>query len=100
MNDTTRRFWNEIRKIKSKAKSKNPPQIDNVCGNENVANLFAEKFESLYNSVPFNVDEMYKLVNDVNHRINSESIPANSWVISPEVIKTAISKIKAEKNRR
>ena len=42
-------FWNIVKKASSVGKSV-PSSIDGVCGADNLANSFADKYESLYNS--------------------------------------------------
>ena len=43
-------FWEVIRKSKYKGNKTNPSIIDNICGDQNIANHFKIKFCDLYNS--------------------------------------------------
>ena len=43
-------FWNIVRKIKSNKNDLNPSVIDNISGNNNIANLFKDKYQSIYNT--------------------------------------------------
>ena len=68
-----RDFWTEIRKIRG-----NSSGIPNVCdgqsGDENIASLFHEKYERLYNSVSYNVNEMKTMKADLNCSIMDHCI--------------------------
>ena len=56
-------LWTETRKIR-KELSESPNCMDNVSSNENISELFAEKYSNLYNSVSFNEDELEVILND------------------------------------
>ena len=53
-------FWKETNKIKHRLKAI-PTHIDSVNGMENIANLFADKQEALYQSVGYNEDDLRQL---------------------------------------
>ena len=44
------KFWEVIRRIKYKKNNLNSTIIDNVCGDQNIADLFKNKYAELYNS--------------------------------------------------
>ena len=45
-----RDLWKEVKKVSGKTNSL-PNVMDNVIGDGNIADLFAEKYSDLYNSV-------------------------------------------------
>ena len=53
-------LWSEVRKIKGQANYV-PFNIDIVCGDGNIANLFAKKFSGLYNSAGYSDEDMMKI---------------------------------------
>ena len=52
-----RDMWSELRRIKGRNKFL-PSSIDGVVGDEKIAQLFSDKYNHLYNSVSYDVDEM------------------------------------------
>ncbi len=57
LNNCTGTFWREAKKIHPK-KIFYPNQADEAIGVQNINNVFASKFDKLYNSVSYNVDNM------------------------------------------
>ncbi len=55
-----RNFWREARKINPKKKTI-PNTIDGVKGAKKISEMFADKHNGLYNSVPYDVDAMNKI---------------------------------------
>ena len=43
------RFWRDVKRLQNRGASSNAPVVDGVCGNYNIANRFASKFQSLLN---------------------------------------------------
>ena len=54
-------FWANVRIVKG-AKTNIPTTVDTSVGNKDICELFAEKYEALYNSVPYNDTEMGELL--------------------------------------
>ena len=52
-----RQFWLEVKKIENK-NTLSSQCINNISGNENIANLFLNKYNQLYNSVHYDDTEM------------------------------------------
>ena len=50
-------FWKELRKINPTLRNI-PDTVDGVTGSSNIAEHFAKKYESLYNSVPTKKSEL------------------------------------------
>ena len=59
--NNSRDLWKEVHKVRDKSKV-NSQCIDDVTGNENIAELFADKYKVLYNSVCSNNDQLKELL--------------------------------------
>ena len=62
-------FWANMKKVKG-VKSNLPFSVDSVVGQEKISNLFASKYEQLYKSVPYNVENMNKLKAKIDSNVN------------------------------
>jgi hypothetical protein len=58
LNNDSRNFFKEAKKMRSGGKGKLPYTVDNVTGNDEISNVFAEKFKSIFNSVNYCSSEM------------------------------------------
>ena len=58
-------FWNIVRKT-SRVGNSIPSSIDGICGVDNIANTFADKYESLYNSAVSSDSELSQIHNDLH----------------------------------
>jgi hypothetical protein len=70
-NSNCRSFWNEVLKLNHKFHA-TPNTIDCVLGNEDISQVFANKYQSLYNSVSYDNDAMCKLMLKLNDLIENE----------------------------
>ena len=66
-----RNFWSEVKKVFGK-QNQLPNVVEDAQGDEDISHLFCDKYSNLYNSVPYDEDEMnnFKLklktmINDV-----------------------------------
>ena len=57
LKNRTSNFWSEVRKFKP-SNNKCSNAIDDCVGAQEISDLFAEKYESLYNSVSFKKEDM------------------------------------------
>ena len=64
----SRGVWPEVRKIKGK-KGKMACSMDDCNDNDDIANIFSEKYMELYNSVPYDTSEMKSIESSVLSRI-------------------------------
>ena len=64
-----RDFWGEIRKVGG-CNTTLPNSIDNIAGDQDIADLFANKFSQLYTSVPYDKGSMC----DLKRQIRSDII--------------------------
>ena len=62
-------LWSEVRSMKGK-KTSLPAVVDNVRGENNIADLFADKYEKLYTSVKYSEHEMNCIYEDVNELLS------------------------------
>src|SRR5664279_3682608 len=65
LNNSTRDFWSEVKRIRS-SKSGTSCIVDGQTEAISIARLFADKYRDLYTSVPYDVNEMHCIQNDVN----------------------------------
>src|SRR5664279_1881477 len=61
----TRDFWSEVKRSRS-SKSGTSCIVDGQTEAISIAKLFADKYRDLYTSVPYDVNEMHCIQNDVN----------------------------------
>ena len=99
---TLKQFWLEVKKIRNK-NTLSSQCIDNISGDENIANLFLHKYNQLYNSVHYDDTEMSTLcdenVNDIHvHCIANPSKHKHTHCITVEQVKFAINKLKPGKS--
>ena len=100
LNKNVNNFWKGVKNV-SGVKSGLPSTVDNVNGEENISNLFANKYNAVYNSVSYDVDDMtnllFSLENDICQKCNSSECYYNH-VISVEQINSAIKLLKPHKS--
>ncbi len=58
-------FWDEAKKCRPR-KSNLPNTVGGIQGEENISGVFAKKFETLYNSAPYDRDDIHWLLNVMN----------------------------------
>ena len=93
-------FWQEVRKMKG-VKAHLANTVDDITGEDNICDLFSEKYETLLNSVSYNVDEMSCILNSIDNNIMSSccnnSCHSNHVICTSEVI-DAIKELKPNKS--
>ena len=90
-----RNFWDEMKKI-NPCKRNNPPHIDGYTEPEAIAQLFADKYENLYNSVPSDAESITDIKCDVNVLI--ETYGFSDGIIDTEFLMKAVKKLKMKKS--
>lgn len=73
LSNNHKEFWDEVSKNR-RTKSTYPNSVDNISGPENIAELFANKSEDLYNCVSYNADEMAELYDEICNDIASHEL--------------------------
>ena len=98
-NSSCRDFWDEVQRKKHGGRTV-PASIEGVHGDAGICDMFAKKYDDLYNSVPFNVDEMDELCNHIDSLIDSKCRSNMCYsdhnVCVPDVIK-AVRQLKRGK---
>ena len=60
-NNNDRDLWQEVKQLKQTNRSV-PNVMDNVSGADDIISLFTNKFKNLYNSVGFEIEDLYLLL--------------------------------------
>ena len=71
-----RELWNEVKKISS-TNNKLPTAMDGCTNTDEISNIFAEKYENLYNFVEYQSQDLERLTKDIEQRILS-GCPTNA----------------------
>jgi len=95
INNNTRNFWTEVNKIKGCNKGGVSNVVDGLSDCNQIANLFADKYEELYSSVVYNSDEMDAIKLDVNAAVDCFS---RDCVVSFNDVSEAVNCLKFGKN--
>ena len=85
-----RNLFSEIRSMKGNNKI-NVPCVDDCRDDDNISRMFGEKYERLYNSVPYDIDEMTELKCSINTMLDKESC---RYSVSSEDVANAVSHLK------
>ena len=72
LSDGSRGVWSEVRKIKGE-KGKMACSMDGCNDNDDIANIFSDKYMELYNSVTYDTSEMKSIESSVLSRILNSS---------------------------
>ena len=91
-------FWSEVKRTLGHSKSL-PNTVDGMQGNEQIASLFKDKYDQLYNSVGYNVQQMAALQREIDAILsNSNSRYGRFAEITVDDIEQSISLIKSGKS--
>ena len=88
-------LWDEVEKM-SKTSNNLPSIIDEKTETEEISNIFAEKYDALYNSVSYSLNDLGKLTKDIDARID-DGCTNHSHTITVKEVKDALSKLKLGK---
>ena len=95
MSNHSRNLWSEVRKVKGR-NSKISSNVDGSCDSKKITELFSEKYKHLYNSVPYNIDDMHAIESTIFERLhNCENV---KYVISHSDVINAVSHLKNGKS--
>ena len=93
-NNRGRDFWSEVKKIRN-SRSSRSSMIDGECDPIAIGSLFSEKYNTLYNSVPYDHDEMEMLKQKLNSLILDSNEPDDMVSsVSPGLIAKGVQKLK------
>ena len=93
-------FWNTVKKH-TRLKSVVPLSIDDVNGEANIANVFAEKYPELYRSAPYDVANMMRINAKIDELISTKCKTracANDHVINTNDVASGIKLLKHNKS--
>ena len=93
----TNGFWSQAKMFKHKSKSI-PTTVDEIMGEHDIAQLFAQKFEKLYNSVPYDPEHMERITKEVNDKILRDQTLPISRTINVQDVHLAIRSLKHGKS--
>ena len=80
--------WSEVRKVKGR-NSKISSNVDGYCDSKDITELFSEKYKHVYNSVPYNIDDIHAIKSTIFERLhNCENV---KYVISHSDVINVVS---------
>ena len=95
----SRDFWREVKKTNKSAKPV-PSTMDGVTGEREISEVFARKYERLYNGVSYDPDDMNNLRNDLDSKIRTECCIGYCYHhhhVTAELMDRAFSRLNAGK---
>ena len=88
----SRELWTEVKKVKGGA-TQRAPHIDGQRSHSDINDIFMNKYKSLYNSVPSDMNCILTCVNDNIHEDSD-----TDYVVDISVVEKALDKIKSDKS--
>ena len=95
-NNDSRNFWQECKRISGYPKSVSNI-VDGITGDDHIAELFARKYQGVYNSVPIAESDMSNIKCEINRRLVTENNVDIACIDSGEV-HDAIKRLNAGKD--
>ena len=68
ISNRSRDLWSEVKRMKGRSR-KSACIIDGMNGDKDIADLFSDKYKTLYNFVPFDNDDMLRIRSTIDHRL-------------------------------
>ena len=97
VNGRTSDYWKEIKSIKGVSRCI-PLSMDNEHDDSRIAEIFAKKYGKLYNCIEIDKDELDKLLNVVDEKIDDSNINQLSCCVSVYDIELAIGSLNKGKS--
>ncbi len=94
--DDKRDFWDEVKRITA-SRNNMPCVVDDTHGDVNISKLFADKYQDLYNSVSYNVNDMDNvcaILEDNISNICDKGLCTSSHNITVDDVRDAILRLK------
>ncbi len=88
-----RDLWSEICKIKGR-NNKLPTNVDGVVGDENISELFCDKYSNLYNSVSYDEKEMTSIYENIMKELDT----ATPYSITAADVLKGVKRLKPSKS--
>ena len=92
-----RDMWKEVKKINGRNNTWSRC-VDGQSGDSEICNVFRNKYEELYNCVPYNVQEIEDLKREIDSELNIQT--DCDFVIDINEVKEAIVNLKSGKKKR
>ena len=87
ISNSSRDLWYEVKRMKGRSR-KSACIIDGVNGDKDIADLFCDKYNTLYNSVPFDNYDMLRIRSTIDHRL--QNTRCSGYVITPTDVRMAL----------
>ena len=94
ISNRSRDLWSEVKRMKGRSR-KSACIIDGVNGDKDIADIFSDKYNTLYNSVPFDNDDMLRIRSTIDHRL--QNTRCSGYVITPTDVSIAVDHLKSGK---
>lgn len=96
LDDENRNFWTEVKKIRNSKVSRSNT-VDGCGDAKLISQLFADKYRELYTCVSYDMQDMHKLVQTVNEKIDHAEY-SSDFIIHMDEISIAVKKLKPHKS--
>ena len=99
VNESSNVFWKKVKSTCPKV-TRLPTYVDDIQGDNNIAEHFKNNFENLFNCVSYDDNEMKSLTENINTSIttNNNNDESRTLVIEPELVENGINRLKSGKN--
>ena len=94
LSDRSRDMWSELKKMKGSG-SKLSCSIDGKSDSTDIVNVFSDKYRTLYNSVPYGIEQMNHIENVISDRL--EMSGNDIYSISVDDVMNTVSQLKSGK---
>ncbi len=83
--------WKEVKKIKGR-NNMTSASVDGASKDSDISHTFSEKYKHLYNSVPYNINRMNDIKQDINDRLNVNR--SNGYCVNVDNVINAVNRLK------
>ena len=97
LDNNSRQFWNEVRVMRGGGVTKPPSQVDNVTGNDEIAELFAGKFKNVFNSVGYDENLVNGLYDRCHDTLKNHS-NVNECLMTSDDVRRYVKNLKVGKS--
>ncbi len=97
MNNASRNFWSEVKKVRGSNKSM-PNQIDGAIDPSEIANTFADKYKTIFNSVTYDNTDMHNLIKQLDDIMQSQHPCSCNHATTVDNIKQGIKHLRKGKH--
>ena len=94
ISNRSRDLWSEVKRMKGRSR-KSACTVDGVNSDKDIADLFSDKYNILYNSVLFDSDGMFRNRSTIDHRL--QNTRCSGYVITLTDVSIAVDRLKSGK---